>query len=520
LQRTQEPDMQEQSLGLSDSKSNPHLFKKAVKGGGWVMLIRVFTQFLSFIRYIILARILMPEDFGLMGIAFLLIDTLDTFTNTGFQAALIQKKEKIDDYLNVAWTIGLIRAVILFSVVYFAAPLVVVAKVSPERVDIAVNIIRVMGIMLLLNSLSNIGTVYFSKDLRFNLKFMLDIPSTLLSIVVSVCVVYMYKTVWAIVIGKLSGVALRCVLSYCLAKHRPRLSLDMAKAGELWGFGKWIFSGTILGFLMTQGDDIFVLGYLGAFSLALYQMAYKFASVPATEISNVVSHVAFPAFSKIQDDIPRLREAYLKILQVTSFLSMPVGGLIVILSPDFVRLFLTDKWILIILPMQILAVQGILRSLGTLRGPLFKALGRPEIGTKLLSLRLVLFAILIYPLTKLWGISGTSLSIVLVSIIVYPIGFFVSRRLIQAKTKQLLKPIVVPLASTLVMIASIWLCDIFFQNEIGFVLFFVKALLAAAVYLIVIIFCERFLDYGIVKVFKSQLKVFTERKASLGVDGE
>ena len=488
---------------ISDSLApGSMLFKRVVKGSFWVIAIRVVVQMLSFSRLIVLARILEIKDIALLGIAMLMIQVLETFTTTGFKAALIQKKDQIDDYLNTAWTMGIVRVLVLFSILYAAAPYVSMLKVPAEKVTVTVAIIRVIGLMLLIKGFGNIATVYFQKELQFYKQFIYQVTGTLADALVTITIALVYRSVWALVIGKLVGEFVRLVLGYLIYSFKPRLKFDPAKAKDLWGFGKWIFSGTILAFLMTQGDDIFVLGYLGAFSLALYQMAYKFASVPATEISNVVGHVTFPAFSMIQEDIPRLREAYIKVLQLTSFLSIPVGGLIVVLAPDFVRLFLTDKWILATLPMQILAVQGTIRSLGTLGGPLFNSLGRPDIGTKLLSLRLVLFAILIYPLTKLWGISGTSFSIVLVSIIVYPIGFLISKNLIQAKTMQLLKPVVVPLASTLIMIASICLCDISFQNKTGFVLFFLKALIGAAVYLMAIAFCERFLDYKIINIFQ------------------
>ena len=495
-----------------------NVYSRSVKGSFWVIAIRVVVQVLSFARLIVLARILEIEEMALLGIAMLMIQILETFTTTGFRAALIQKKDQIDGYLNSAWTMGIVRALVLFSILYVAAPYVSMLKVSAEKVSDTIAIIRVIGIMLLIKGLGNIATIYFQKELQFHKQFIYQITGTLADALVTIVIALVYRSVWALVIGKLVGEFVRCVLGYLIYPFKPRLKFDPAKAASLWSFGKWILGGTILAFLMTQGDDIFVLGYLGAFSLALYQMAYKFASIPATEISNIVGHVTFPAFSKIQDDIPRLRDAYLKVLQATSFLSIPVGGLIVILAPDFVRLFLTDKWLLAILPMQILAVQGIFRSLGTLRGPLLNALGRPDISTKLLLVRVLLFAILIYPLTKRWGISGTSLSIVLVSTVVYPIGFLIARKLIQAKTRQLLKPVAVPLASTLLMIASIWLYDIAFQNEIGFVLFFVKALIGAAVYFIAIAFFEKFLNYGIVNIFKSQLNVFTARKANWGAD--
>jgi O-antigen/teichoic acid export membrane protein len=330
-------------------KPRENLSQRTVRGGFWVFSLRIVQQLLGLVRLIILARILAPHDFGLMGIALLTMATLNTFSQTGFQQALIQKKEDIKSYLDAAWTVIIIRGIILFFILYFIAPYAAIFFKSPN----ALPIIRVIGFSVLFQAFTNIGVIYFQKELEFNKQFIYQLSGTLTDFIVAILAVLILRNVWALVFGLLAGNAARCFVSYLIHPYRPHLSSNLGKAKELFGFGKWILSSSILIFLITQGDDIFVGKLLGVAALGFYQMAYKISNMPATEITHVISQVTFPAYSKLQGDIPKLREAYLKVLQITAFLSFPIAGLIFILAPDFTRLFLGEKWMPMVPAMQI-----------------------------------------------------------------------------------------------------------------------------------------------------------------------
>ena len=317
------------------------LSHRVAKGGFWVFALRITKQIFYIIRLIILARILAPADFGLLGIAMLTMMTLETFSQTGFQAALIQKKEDINAYLNSAWTVGILRGFILFIILYFIAPYVAAFFNSPQ----AKPIIQVIGFAILINAFTNIGVVYFQKELEFKKQFIYQFSGTLADFVIAVSAALLLRSVWALVFGLLAGNAARLVVSYFIHPYKPHISFDIVKLKELFGFGKWVLGSSILIFLITQGDDIFVGKLLGTTMLGFYQLAYKISNTPATEITHVISGVTFPAYSKLQDDIPRLREAYLKVLQLTAFLSFPLAGLIFVLAPDFTKIFLGEKWL-------------------------------------------------------------------------------------------------------------------------------------------------------------------------------
>jgi len=385
------------------------LSQKVIKGGFWVFFLRIVNRGFSLIRIIILARILSPNDFGLMGIALLTMSTLETFSQTGFQQALIQKKEDIKSYLNAAWTVLILRGFILFIILYFIAPYAAIFFDAPE----AKPIVRVIGFSILFQAFTNIGVTYFKKELEFNKEFIYQFAGTLANFIVAVSAVLILRNVWALVLGLLAGNIVRCFVSYLIHPYRPHLSKDLGKAKELFGFGKWILGSSILIFLLHQGDDILVGKLLGTTALGFYQLAYRISNMPATEITHVISQVTFPTYSKLQDNIKKLREAYLKVLQATAFLSFPIAGLIFVLAPDFTKIFLGEKWTPMVLAMQVLCIFGITRAVNATMGSIFQGMGKPNIITFGAGFQLIILVIIIYPLTNKWGILGTSLAVVI-----------------------------------------------------------------------------------------------------------
>jgi len=392
------------------------LSQRVVRGGIWVFALRIASRVLTLIRTIVLARVLAPGDFGLMGIALLAMSALETFSQTGFEAALIQKKEDIKDYLDTAWTISALRGFILFAVLYLAAPYIALFFDTPA----ATPIMRVIGLSILLNGLTNIGVVYFRKELEFNKQFIYQLSGTVADLVVAITAALLLRSVWALVFGLLAGNLVRFGMSYVIHPYRPRVRFEVGKAKGLYNFGQWVLGSSILIFLITQGDDIFVGKLLGTTALGLYQMAYRISNMPATEITHVISQVTFPAYSKLQDNIPKLEEAYLKTLQFTAFLSFPIAGLIFILAPHFTKIFLGEKWMPMVPAMQVLVLWGVIRSIGVHHGSVLQSVGKPDILTKLNIIKLIILAILIYPLSTKWGIVGTSLAVCASALFITP----------------------------------------------------------------------------------------------------
>jgi O-antigen/teichoic acid export membrane protein len=393
----------------SGGGSEPSLTSRVVKSVGWVFAGRVANRGLGLIKMVVLARLLAPENFGLFGIVMLAIATLQTFITTGFNTALIQKQENTEEYLDTAWTIQVVRGLVLAGILFAAAPAVGWFFEEPR----AVPLLRVMCISVALGGFINIGMIYFQKELEFHKSFIYESVSAFLSLAVGIALAYHLRSVWALIWAGLAGAIVNVVLSYVFHPYRPTFSFDRSKTRELFRFGKWILGSSVVVFLSTQGDDAFLGKILGAGALGLYQMAYRLSNLPATQITHVTNAVMMPAYAKVQDNPQRLGRAFLQVFEIVITLVLPLTALLVFAAPEIVLGLLGEQWADAIVPLQILTFAGLLRAIAATGGPLFVGSGMPHMDFWMNVCRVGMIAVFIYPLTMRFGVAGTSFCIVL-----------------------------------------------------------------------------------------------------------
>ena len=218
----------------------------------------------------------------------------------------------------------------------------------------------------------------------------------------------------------------------------------------------------------------------------------------------MISKVTFPAYSKFQDDLPRLRQAYLRVLQFTAFVSFPLAGGIFLFASDFIRIFLGNKWIPMVPAVQVLVLAGLVRSIAATTGPIFYATDKPRIDTIWQIVRLLVLSTFIYPLTLRWGILGTSTAVFL-SIFVATIGFLVEAiKIINCDINKLAKIIILPLLKTAIVVSSVVLYYNYTMVINGLHLLLLSVL-SLSYYLLLTYFAERTLNYGIYNLIKKTL---------------
>lgn len=399
------------------------------------------------VRIVVVARFLAPEDLGLMGIVLLTLAILESLSQTGFAAALIQQKKLVDAYLDTAWIVSLVRGVCLYGLLFLFAPLVASFFNAPD----VTLLLRVVGLAYIFEGLINIGVVTFRKELKFEKEFLYQQIEIFTDIFLTISLAIILRSVWALVFGYLGGKGVKCFTSYLLHPYRPRLSFDSEKARELFRFGKYLLGSSIILLLITQGDDAVVGKLLGTTALGFYVIAYKISNMPATSITHAFSQVAFPTYSKLQDDLERLRKAYLKALKYIAFVSLPTCGGLIVLAPELVSFFLGQKWMDIVPAMRILCVFGLIRALGGTTGPLFQGVGRPDIITKLNLGKLLVIALLIIPLTQKYGIVGSSITVTIPMVLDQTISWHICARIIRGRVGEIFAVLVPSLIGTLLM---------------------------------------------------------------------
>ncbi len=485
--------------------SDLSLSGKTARGTGWLFALRNADRLFKIIKVIVLARILSPEDFGVFGAALLVMDIISNLSRTGYSQALIQKKEDVRPYLDTAWTVMIIRAVLISAAIFFLSGPASLLFGVPE----AGIILKVIGFSLIIKSFGNIAAIYFQKDLEFHKFFKYQFIGTCVDFLTAISAAFVLRSVWALVLGLLAGSLVRSVMSYVIEPYRPRFRLEKMQAKELFAFGKWISGSSLLIFFITQGDDILVGSLLGAAMLGFYQMAYRISNTPTADTVSVISQISLPLFSKIQDDPEKLKRTYLKILQIVSFLSFPAAAFLIVLAPGFTKLFLGEQWMPMVPAMRVIAFSGSVSSVINTSTPLFRAVGKPGVETRWQAARLLMILILIYPLTIRYGILGTALAVA-ISAFLSSIGFFVKTiAIIKCRAIELLKHLFIPVAGSAAAASILYMLGHFIDGE-GLPGFFLLLFAAAALFSGMVYLSHRFLGYSILQLFRQGLKSFID----------
>lgn len=433
-------------LNQAFSSPGDALSQRVLHGGLWQLVQRGASRAVNFAQLVILARLLVPEDFGLFGIALLTQQTLDVLLRFGIDAALIQREERTEEYLNTAWTLKVLKAVIVGGCLMLVAPWVAAFFDAPD----ATPLIRFLVVVVLLRGLENIGAVYFRKELDFRKEFVLRFGEALTNALVAIVLAWLLGSVWALVIGMAAGAAVRLVTSYAFHPHRPRLELNGSKARDLWSYGKWLFGSSTFVYASTQGDDILLGRWLGTTALGIYQVAYRISNAVATEVTHVISSVTFPAYAKLQSAAETLRRGFLATFALTSLIVVPLAASIVIFIPEFVRYIIGQQWEEAIGPVRILAIAGLLRAFSACWGPLYRAQAHTEKPFWKNAIRLALTLSPAYPLTTQFGIEGMSICVVagISGALVYDLVWAGTNGAVQIAAKAVIRELTGPVVAT------------------------------------------------------------------------
>ena len=484
--------------------------QSVINSSFWVFFGRVLTRLLGFVRIIVIARLISPDEFGIFGIVSLTMSALDTISRVGMDQALIQKDGDIHPFLNTAWTVRVLRGLVLFGLVALLSPVVARFFSEPE----VVSLLMLFGFSLVFKGLTNIGVISYRKELDFRKEFLLQFISVLFGVLVSLILAFIFQDALALVGGVVGEALALMVVSYLIHPFRPRFRWHRESFQELFHFGKWITGSSVLVFALTEGDDLVVGKLIGTTALGIYQMAYRVSNLPATELMRVVNQVMFPAFSKIKNSLDKLQNTFLKSFSLTAALTMFISGLIIALAKEFTLVFLGSKWLDIVVPMQVLAVWGAVRALGGSTSPVFLAIGKPKLITYFQALMLAVMAVMIIPLTNQFGILGTSWAVVLSNLLVHWLRYPLIARYTELSVWKILRLILLPLFSSLLMTLSLF----FLKGNLG--VFAVPGLwsllalglIGSLLYLTTLVVYQRLTDYDVLDLIRSVILVFAEKQ--------
>lgn len=343
----------------------------------WISAGRGTMNLLNALSTIVLARLLVPADFGLVALATSMLAVLQAFTELSMSQALIHTREPTPDHYNTAWSLGLGRGLLIGLGFAIAAPFTAVAYNEP-RLE---TVMYALAFSALLTGLQNPKLAQLQKQLNFHQETIRNIGATLIQVGVAITLAIMFRSYWALVAGTLAGQCANVILSYTLIPFRPALGWKHFR--ELWSFSVWVSLGQIVNTLNYRFDQLLVGTYLGRAELGLYTVGGRLSILPGQEIVRPLTRTLFPAFRLTVDDPERLRRAYQRVQGVVTAIALPTSMGFAVIADPLVRLALGDKWLGAIPVIQLLAAIYSIDTFGSLVTPLGMAKGQ----TRLLFVR-------------------------------------------------------------------------------------------------------------------------------------
>ncbi|MBN1129339.1 MAG: oligosaccharide flippase family protein [Chitinispirillaceae bacterium] len=390
---------------LRSLKKGDSLKSKLAQGGIWLTVGGGSENAVRFLRNIILARILMPEAFGLMAIIMAINNFFETLTYVGMKEAIIQnpranEKERI--FLNGAFIINFTRSVALFILAFFLVPFIADFYHKPQLIPM----LRLSFINVLLIGAISPASYLALKKMKYLQWTAVTHGGSLFGVVITIVLGFVLQNVWALVIGFLCESFFRFLFSYLVTPFLPTFRSDRDSLGSLLQFSKGILGLPLLQFLY-QRVDIFVLGKMVSDAqLGIYNLATSLAFIPYIICEVVIAHLLMPMFSVLQDDHVKLGAAYCRVTRLIGLFFFPFFTIMACGSHLLLKITYGEIYTGATTVMQVLSACLVLRLIGLISNSVFFAIGKPSAFRLATIFRFIVIGALIVPLIHLFGLVG------------------------------------------------------------------------------------------------------------------
>lgn len=403
--------------------------KEAIKGISWVGLFRIATRGISYVRIVILARILTPSQFGAADIALLTLSITEIFTETGINIFLIQQKEKIDKYVSTAWVVSIARGLLIALAILILASSI--AKFFNSQ--IAYDLLIASIFVPIFRGFINPSVAKFVKDMQFRKEFYYRTSIFLLESIASVFFVFILQSPIAIIYGLICGALFEMIFSYLIVTPRPRFKFDGELFRQVISRGKWLTATGIFNYFYHNGDNIVVGKILGTGALGLYQRAYSISMLPITEVSDTFGKVTLPVYVKMSDDIRRLKRAYLRSILLISAIVVPAGTLIFMFPEIIIKVILGSQWVGGAPVLQVLTLFGVIRAISISSLSPFYAVKRQEFVSQITFVSFLGLMVTIIPFVNIWGLVGAAYSALFGTLISLPLIVYYLKKIFTVR---------------------------------------------------------------------------------------
>lgn len=440
---------------------NSSLKSKAAKGMAWSAFGTFSSQGISFVIGIILARILMPSDYGLIGMLAIFFAVSQLIVESGFSNALIQKIDRTETDYSTIFYFNLVVSIFIYLLLYFTAPLIAQFYETPELTSLT----RILSLNILIGALAIVQQARLKIELNFKTPALITLISVALSGTVGVVMAYYGFGVWALVVQNLSLTTFRTILLFFFNKWMPRLIFSIASLKQLFGFSSKILIAGLVSTIVNNLYSILIGKLFSPKDVGFYTRARQFPELISVTITNILQGVTYPILTTLQNDRTRMVFVYGRLMRITVFFVMPLLTLFALLAEPFIRLLLTEKWIAIVPLIQWLCFARMITPISALNMNILNAIGRSDLYLKVdlskLPLALVMMAV-----TVPFGINVVVIGNFVVSVVSFFINAYYPGKIfgfgVIRQTKEMLTVII----ATIVMSIFVFGINTFIPGDL------------------------------------------------------
>jgi len=460
----------------------------------WSIFQVVSKQIVTLSVFAILAIFLDPADFGLLGMAMVCISFVQIFSEMGFSAALIQRKEISSKHFSTVFFINIACGGVLTILgLIISWPCAWFFKSSALQ-----PIIAALSFGIIISSFSLTHMAMLQKNLNFRFLAIRDISAAIVGGVVGIVMAFMKFGVWSLVAQSITSYLLSSILLWGISDWRPALkefSFECMK--ELWPYSSKIFSFQLFKFL-TQNIDKIIIGYfLGSFALGLYTFAYKFVVYPVSVLSGAIGVYLFPKYSKIQDDLGSVKSSFIFIVKLTNSVVIPIMVVVIMLSPILIPMYFGDKWNQSVSLIPIMSVLAVIMPWISYSGQGMKALARPGWLFNWSIFITILTSMFMYIGMKHEGVYGVTLGGTIAYIVSIPVNYFIINKLINISVYETFQLFCPSVLSGAIVCILFWGCNLIFSNVLTSVYY--KMIFIVLVYLLNMMLLDRCFVLNVVR---------------------
>lgn len=455
--------------------------QNAIDGGKWITISTVISTVFQFVQVTILARILDPSVFGVISVSTLIINLFYIFSNLGFSNSIIYKQETDRKVLSSLYFVSLLLGFVIFGVVWFSSPLVVAYYKEP-KLD---HVIKLASLYFVIIYFGQVYLFLLQKELRFKSIAIMEIIGAATGMIVAISLAYSGFEELSLIFGQLAMHVVRTALQvyYGRKLFRPMFYLNIPSIKEHLRFGIYNVGDGLLGFIQGNSDNIIVGGLLGVKALGFYTIAYQLAIFPITKLNPIILQVAFPILAKMKDNNEELKKSYLNILDLVSFLNLPLVAGLFVTADVVVPLLYGPGWEPTIPLIRIFTFVSIFYCLSNPLFTLAFTKGKPNLLFYINLATLILKVPLLYFLGARYEVTGIALAFLISMFLNLIMNFYTVHRLVGPFMQQFLAMFSRPVAFCAVMIAAIALYKYTVGND-GIIHAAAQILIGGGIYLL------------------------------------